>query len=142
MNRAKAQPLGAALCVLVQLLLLSGCGTPTNLTASGFVERINSEGVQMRLGGSLPRSAGAEEIHVVSLPRLPGEPQRAPGAGPPGQATGTLYVFGDSDAAGDQLTDCRRTGLSCYRASNIVVALVNPGIEGTRLGVAIRKLAD
>ena len=94
----------------------------------------------MQLGGRLPQSAGAKEIYSTTLPRLPGEPKR--GSVPSAGATGTLYVFGDPGAAGDQLDDCRRTGLSCYRASNIVVALVNPGIEGARLGVAMQKLAD
>ena len=125
--------------------LLGGCGDGQNFTAPEFVDRINAEGLQMVLGKRLPSSGDANEVYAVSLPPLPGEPSPPSGtAGGPG-ANGSLYVYGDSGGAGDQLAACRHSGgLLCFRASNIVVVLSEEGtpIEATRLAVAMRKLAS
>jgi hypothetical protein len=125
---------------------LAGCGGGgQSLTASEFVSRINDEGVTMRLGRQLPTSGDADQLYAVRLPPLPGEPPPPAGSeGGPG-ATGTLYVYGDSGAAGDQLRGCRASGgLVCFQASNIVVVLDEEaaGLEARRLGVAIRRMAD
>jgi hypothetical protein len=125
--------------------LLGGCGDGHDFTASEFVDRINGEGVQMVLGEQLPGGGGAKELYAVSLPPLPGEPAPPSGSeGGPG-ASGTLYVYADSGAAGDELDACRHSGgLLCFRASNIVVVLSEEGtpIEGRRLALAVRKLGQ
>jgi hypothetical protein len=122
----------------------TGCGSGETFSASQFVDRINSEGVSIQLGRRLPSGANAKEVYAVSLPPLPGEPKPAPGAeGAPG-ASGSLYVYGDTGAADDQLKACRSSGgLFCFQASNIVVVLgdESSALEAQRLGVAIKRLA-
>jgi hypothetical protein len=114
------------------------------LTASEFVDRINAQGLEMVLGDRLPSTGDAKEVYAVTLPPLPGEPSPPSGSeGGPG-ANGSLYVYGGSGAAGDQLDACRHSGgLLCFRASNIVVVLSEEGtpIEARRLALAMRKLA-
>jgi hypothetical protein len=124
---------------------LAGCGGGgNNFTAAEFVNRINDEGVTMRLGRRLPSSGDADQLYAVRLPPLPGEPPPPPGSeGGPG-SSGSLYVFGDSGGAAGQLEACRHAGgLGCFQASNIVVVLDEEGaaIEARRLAAAIRKLA-
>ena len=121
----------------------AGCGSEHSFTAAEFVNRINDEGVTMRLGKRLPGGANARELYAVRLPPLPREPPPPRGSeGEPG-ASGTLYVFGDSGAAGDQLEACRRAvGLACFQASNVVVVLNEESspIEAGRLAIAIKRL--
>jgi hypothetical protein len=58
-------------------------------------------------------------------------------------ASGSLYVFGGTGEADDQLTACRHSGgLLCFRASNIVVVLEGEGLEAQRLAVAMKRLAS
>jgi hypothetical protein len=143
-KREWAWPRAATLLALALLTGLVGCGGggPT-FTAAEFVDRINDEGVAVRLGQQLPNSGGAEHIYAVILPPLPGEPPPAPGAeGGPG-ASGSLYVFDDTGSAEDELTACRGSGgLLCFRAANVVVLLESSGLEAQRLGVAMRRLAE
>jgi hypothetical protein len=145
-GRAKRESvsLGAVASLAVALLTgLAGCGGGPTFTAAEFVDRINDEGVAIRLGQQLPSSGGAEHIYAMILPPLPGEPPPAPGTeGGPG-ASGSLYVYDDIDSAEDELTACRGSGgLLCFRAANIVVLLESGGIEAQRLSLAISKLAD
>jgi hypothetical protein len=124
-------------------LLLAGCGSSQNLTASEFIERINGQGVRIELGQQLATSGGPDELYAVRLPPLQGEPKPAPGSEAEPGASGTVYVFGDAGGAEDQLEACRAAaGLFCFRASNIVVVLdeESSGIEVRRLGVAISRL--
>jgi hypothetical protein len=125
--------------------LTPGCGSSQTLTASEFVDRISAQGVSIQLGRKLPGSADAKQVYAVSLPPLPGEPAPPPGSeGSPG-ASGSLYVYGDTGAADDELKACRASGgLLCFQASNIVVVLDDEGsgLEARRLGVAIRRLAQ
>lgn len=122
---------------------LFGCANTTTFTASEFVDRINSEGLQMELGRRLPNGSDAKDLFAVRLPPLPGEPPPPPGSESGPGASGTLYVYGDTGSAGDRLDACRNSGgLQCYRAQNIVVVLEGGGLEAQRLGVAVRRLAS
>jgi hypothetical protein len=120
-------------------LLIVGCGSTQTFTASDFVDRINAEGVSIELGRQLPSGGNAKELWAVTLPALPVEP-----AGARRGASGTLYVFGDTGGAEDQLKACRGSGgLLCFQAANIVVILGDEGsgLEAQRLAVAMRRLA-
>jgi hypothetical protein len=123
----------------------AGCGSAQTFTASEFIDRISAQGVSIQLGRRLPGSADAKQVYAVSLPPLPGEPAPPPGSeGSPG-ASGSLYVYGDTGAGGDELKACRASGgLLCFQASNVVVVLGDEGsgLEARRLGVAIRRLAQ
>jgi hypothetical protein len=134
------------LAVLVAAPLVAGCGGGgQTFTASEFVDRINAEGVSVELGRQLPSGGNAKELHAVKLPPLPGEHAPAPGSEGDGGASGTLYVFGDSGGAEDQLEACRGSGgLLCFRAANIVVILddEDSGLEAQRLAVAMKRLAQ
>ena len=136
---------GRALLAVAVAALLGGCGDGHDFTASEFVDRVNAEGLKMVLGDRLPSGAGAKEVVAVTLPPLPGEPAPPPGSeGGPG-GSGSLYVYGDSGGAADQLDACRQAaGPLCFRASNIVVVLSEDSsqIEVRRLAVAIQKLAQ
>jgi hypothetical protein len=122
---------------------VAGCGGGHDFTAPEFVQRINAEGVRVRLGRELESGGNAERLYAVRLPPLPGEPSPPAGSeGGPG-ASGSLYVFGDAGAAGEQLDACRHAaGLGCFQAENIVVVLDEDSspLESRRLGVAIERL--
>jgi hypothetical protein len=124
---------------------LLGCGDGPSFTASEFVDKVNSEGLSMELGRRLPAGGDAKELYAVRLPALPGEPKPPPRSeGGPG-ASGSLYVFDGTGAAGDRLTACRDSGgLLCFQAQNIVVVLSDESsrLEADRLTVAMRRLAD
>ena len=128
---------------MLLLGLLSGCGSSQNLTASELIDRINAEGVSIVLGERLATSGGADELYAVMLPPLPGEPKPPPNAeGEPG-ASGSLYVFGDSGGAEDQVRACQASaGLFCFRAQNIAIVLDegSSALEVRRLGVAVGRL--
>jgi hypothetical protein len=137
---------GAALLTLaVSALLLGGCGggEPT-LTASELVQRVNEEGVEMRLGKQLPAGGDADRLYAVHLPPLRGQVAASPASEAGPGASGSLYVFGDSGGARRQFDSCRdAAGLLCYRASNIVVVLDEDSgrLEAQRLAVAMGRLA-
>jgi hypothetical protein len=124
--------------------LAAGCGEEQTLTASEFVDRVNEQGVEMRLGGQL-HSSEAKELYEMELARLTDLPPPTPGEheehGP--GASGTLYVFDDVDGADDELAGCRASAdLICYQAANIVALFDEGGIETQRLGVAIQRMAE
>jgi hypothetical protein len=101
----------------------------------------------MRLGRQL-QSGGGEQIYSITLPPLPGAPAREPGHEGAGGASGSLYVYDDTGAAGaagDRLRACRASaGLVCFPASNVVVVLDEESgpLEAQRLGIATRRLSD
>jgi hypothetical protein len=136
--------LGAS--VVLAALTLAACGSEKSLTASEFVDQVNEQGVSLELGRQLPAGSDADAVHAVTLPRLPGEPRPVPdressGHGP----NGTLYVYGDSGGAGEELDACRASGgLLCFRAANVVVVLdqQESGISAQRLSLAIQRLAS
>ncbi len=127
-------------------MLIAGCGsTARTFTASEFVDRINAQGVSIQLGRQLTSGGKADELYAVKLPPLPGEPAPPPGSEGDGGAGGTLYVFGGTGDADDQLDACRGSGgLLCFQASNIVVVLDDEGsgLEAQRLAVAMKRLAS
>jgi hypothetical protein len=132
----------AALTVVIALV--TGCGDAPILTASEFIDRINAEGVSIEMGQRLTSTGSADELYAVEMPPLPGEPKPPPGSESGRGASGSLYVFGDTGGAEDQLQACRASGgLICFRAENVVVVLDEDSsrLEAERLGVAIRRLA-
>lgn len=142
-GRGIGQP--AAVTLIAAALLITGCGSSQTFTASEFVDRIDAQGVSIELGRQLPRGGNANELYAVKLPPLPGEPAPASGSEGDGGAGGTLYVFGVTGGADDQLDACRASGgLLCFQASNIVVVLDDEGsgLEAQRLAVAMKRLAD
>jgi hypothetical protein len=136
-----------AAAFLFATVAVAGCGSEQTFTASEFAEEVNEQGVEMRIGRQLQSSEG-NELHEITLPRLPGLPRPAPGEHEEEQAgekgvPGTLYVFDDAGAAEDQIAACRNSGgLVCYRAENVVVLFEEAGIEVERLAVAIQRLGD
>jgi hypothetical protein len=131
--------------VMLAAALVAGCGNQPTLTASEFIDQINAQGVSIELGRKLATSGGADEVYAVTLPPLPGEPKPPPGSESGPGASGSLYVFGDTGGAEDQLEACRSAaGLICYRAANIAVVLDEESgrLEQQRLGVAISRLAS
>jgi hypothetical protein len=135
---------GRALLAVAVAGLLGGCGDGHDFTASEFVDRVNAEGLKMVLGERLASGAGAKEVDAVTLPPLPGEPAPPPGSEDGAGGSGSLYVYGDSGGAADQLDACRQAaGPLCFRASNIVVVLSEDSsqIEVRRLAVAVQRLS-
>jgi hypothetical protein len=136
-----------AAAFLFATVAVAGCGSEQTFTASEFAEEVNEQGVEMRIGRQLQSSEG-NELHEITLPRLPGLPPPAPGEHEEEQAgekgvPGTLYVFDDAGAAEDQIAACRNSGgLVCYRAENVVVLFEEAGIEVEQLAVAIQRLGD
>jgi hypothetical protein len=140
---ARGRAIAAA--AVAALLVGAGCGSEKTLTASEFVGQVNEQGVSLKLGRQLPAGSQAESVYAVTLPRLPGEPRPADEEGSGRGPNGTLYAYGGSGAAGDQLDACRASGgLLCYRAANIVVVFdqAESGISAEQLGVAIMRLGS
>jgi hypothetical protein len=136
-----------AAAFLFATVAVAGCGSEQTFTASEFAEEVNEQGIEIRVGRQLQSTEG-NELHEITLPRLPGPPPPAPGeheeehAGKKG-VPGTLYVFDDADAAEEQIAACRSSGgLVCYRAENVIVLFEEAGIEAQRLAVAIQRLED
>jgi hypothetical protein len=124
---------------------LAACGGEPTLTASEFIDRINAEGVSIVLGQQLASGGDADELFAVRLPPLPGEPKPPPDSEADRGASGSLYVFGDTSGAEEQLEACQASaGLLCFRASNVVVVLDEQSspLEARRLAVAVQRLAD
>jgi hypothetical protein len=134
----------AALALGVAVVTAAGCGGSQTFSASEFIGRVNAEGVSIQLGHRLASGGDTKELYAVKLPPLPGEPAPPAGSeGGPG-ASGSLYVYGNSDGANDQFDACRSSGgLHCFRAANVAVVLdeESSGLEVQRLAVAVKRLA-
>jgi hypothetical protein len=129
--------------VAVAAALLAGCGSESTLTASELINRINAQGVSILLRQRLAAGGEAKELYAVRMPPLRGEPKPAPGSEARPGASGSLYVFGDTGGAEDQVKACQAaTGLFCFRAQNIVVVLDEESsrLEAQRLAAAVRRL--
>ena len=117
----------AALGIVTAVAAPAACGDERKLTASGFVDQVNEQGVSLQLGRELETTGGAEQLYAVTLPG----------------ASGSLYVYGDTGGASDQLDACRASaGLICFRAANVVVVLDEESspLATQRLAVAIEGL--
>jgi hypothetical protein len=135
--------IGLLIAVGTAAMVAAGCGGASNLSAEEFIQGINDEGVQIKLGAELSSSNG-RELYAVQLVPLPGHPEPAPGTEQhehEQQGSGSLYVFDDSGAAEQQMDACRGSaGLICYRAQNVVVLFEEAGLEEQRLAVAMNRL--
>jgi hypothetical protein len=132
----------AALALATAALSTTGCSRSQSFTASEFVDRITAQGVSIELGRRLHSGGDAEELFAVRLPPLPGSPRPPQGAEGARGAIGSLYVFGDTGGADEQIAACHRSGgLLCFQAANIVVVLEEGGLEAQRLAVAMKRMA-
>ena len=117
---------------------IRGGGAGGGFDARGFVEEVNSEGVNLTLGDPLISSQEGQEVYAVELEPLadlPAEQHRHSG--------GSLSVFKDEAGADEEIESCRASAdLLCYRAANVVVVLEGGGIETQQLAVAIERLSD
>ena len=126
-------------------VMLVACGSEETFTAAEFTQQIRDQGVSIRLGRQLPTSGDADQLFAVRLPRLPGEPAPPRDSEGNGDASGTMYVYGDTGGAGDELDACRAAGgLLCFRAANIVVVFDEEtgGLQSQRLALAIKRLGS
>jgi hypothetical protein len=127
-----------ALAAIVLAAAGAACGSERKLSAEGFADEVNAQGVELRLGKPLISEDEEKEVYAVELEPL----TDLPGSGH-GHTGGSLTVHEDSDEAEGAMESCQSSAdLLCYRAANIVVVLEPGGIEAQQLGVAIEKLAD
>jgi hypothetical protein len=129
---------GYGLGAICGCALLAGCGDGRTFTAEEFVEEVNGEGVQLRLGSELVTDREDKELYGVELEPV----ANLPGAGG-AHSGGSMSVYEDSDGADEELASCEAAAdLLCFRAANVVIVLEGGGIEAQQLGVAIERIAD
>ncbi|MGH2923263.1 MAG: hypothetical protein ACRDKH_04455 [Solirubrobacterales bacterium] len=127
----------AAVLAAAVLALLAGCGEGREFSAEEFVDAVNAEGVELRLGSELVTDQADKQLYAVELEPV----AQLPGGS--GHAGGSIGVLDDSDAADAELASCEAAAdLLCYRAGNVVVVLEGGGIEAQQLGVAIERVAE
>ncbi len=123
------------------LLAVAGCGSEPSFGPEEFVEGVNRQGVELRLGEPLVTDEEGKELYAVEL-----EPLEGPTVDSQGEdvhAGGSLSVYDEDDAADGEFTTCRQAAdLLCFRAANVVVVLEGGGIEAQQLGLAIQRLAE
>ena len=141
-ERRQAGAAAIAVLALTALLSLAGCSEEPSFGAQEFVDEINSEGVELRLGEELFTDQEDKQLYAVELEPLPGAD--LPGEeGGHGHTAGSLSVHDDSSGAAREIEKCQASAdLLCYRAANVVVVLEGGGIEAQQLGIAIQRLAD
>lgn len=116
----------------------ASCGSEESFTAQEFVDRVNHEGVELRLGEPLITDDDSKELFAVELEPV----SQLPGSGS-GHIGGSLSAYDDPSGAEDDLASCGASAdLLCYRLANIVVVLEGGGIEAQQLGVAIERLSE
>jgi hypothetical protein len=126
---------------LVAVAAIAACGDEPTLSAQKFVQEVNRQGVELRLGEPLVTDDQGKELYAVELEPLTGP--RVDSHGDPIHSGGSLSVYDDSDGANGEYANCRRaTDLLCYRLDNIVVVLEGGGLETRQLGLAMQRLAD
>ena len=121
---------------------LAGCGGEPSFTAEEFVDGVNAEGVELRLGEPLVTDEESKELYAVEL-----EPVGAPPAdseGEPGHIGGSLSVYDENGGgADDEIATCENAAdLLCFRAANVVVVLEGGGIEAQQFAVAMQRLSE
>ncbi len=108
------------------------------MTAQEFVDGVNEEGVELRLGAPLLTDDETQQLYAVELEptaKLPGSEDSHTG--------GSLSVSEDGSGAESEMTSCEASAdLLCYRLANIVVVLEGGGIEAQQLGVAVERLSE
>ena len=117
-----------------------GCASESTFSAAEFVDAVNAEGVELRLGEPLVTDDSDQELYAVELESVSSLPGAKGGSGHVG---GSLSVSGDGSGAEDEIDSCEQAAdLLCYRAANVVVVLEGGGIEAQQLAVAMQRLAE
>ena len=124
-------------CALIASAL-PGCGEEKTFTADEFVDRVNEEGVKLKLGEPLITDDSSKDLYAVELAQV----SRLPGS-EAGAVSGSLSEYDEPSGAEDELESCGASAdLLCYRLANIVVVLEGGGIEAQQLGVAVERLGE
>jgi hypothetical protein len=140
--RASAALALVSLLTIALLPTFAGCGEGRQFTAEEFVEKVNAEGVELKLGDELFSDDESQELYAVELEPV----AELPGAGE-GDARehsgGSISVYDDTGSADEKVESCMATvDLLCFQASNVVVVLEGGGIEAQQLGIAIERLSE
>ena len=129
--------LPALACAVLACALLA-CGEEKTYTAQEFADRVNEEGVKLKLGEPLITDDESKELFAVELASISDLPGSEPGA-----VAGSLSAYDEPAGAEDELESCGASAdLLCYRLANIVVVLEGGGIEAQQLGVAVERLSE
>jgi len=137
LERARRTGAGAAALVIISCAL-AACGEEETFTAQDFVDRVNDEGVKLKLGKPLIADDESKELFAVELAPVSQLPGSEPGA-----IAGSLSAYDEPSGAEDELSSCSASAdLLCYRLANIVVVLEGGGIEAQQLGVAVERLSE
>lgn len=136
--RATRQGVGTAALLASLAMVLAGCGEEKTYTAEEFVDRVNDEGVKLKLGEPLITDDESKELFAVELAPVSNLPGSEPGAD-----AGSLSAYDEPSGAEDELESCGASAdLLCYRLANIVVVLEGGGIEAQQLGIAVERLGE
>lgn len=126
--------------VAISAIALAACSSERTFTAQEFVDEVNAEGVELRLGEELFTEGEDKELYALELEpvaQLPGEDGEA------GHTGGSLSVYEDTGGADGEIEACQAAAdLLCYQAGNVVVVLEGGGIESQQLGVAMQRLSE
>jgi hypothetical protein len=140
--RASAAPAVVSLLTAALLAALAGCGEGRQFSAEEFVERVEAEGVELKLGDELFSDDESQELYAVELEPVAELPGAGGGDGRD-HSGGSISVFDDTGAADEKVESCMATAdLLCFQASNVVVVLEGGGIEAQQLGIAIERLSE
>ena len=140
MRTRSRQGLGGLAATAFAAAAIAGCGSEKTFTAEEFVDGINAEGVELRLGEPLLTDDESQELYAVALEPVSALPGSEGGSGDIG---GSLSVSEDGSGADQEMASCENSAdLLCYRASNVVVVLEGGGIEAQRLAVAVQRLSE
>ena len=140
MRTGSGYGLGGLAATAFAAAALAGCGSEKTFTAEEFVDGINAEGVELRLGEPLLTDDESQELYAVELEPVSTLPGSEGGSGDIG---GSLSVSEDEGGADQEMASCENAAdLLCYRASNVVVVLEGGGIEAQQFAVAVQRLSE
>lgn len=132
--------LGELAAAAIAATALAGCGSDRTFTAEEFVDGVNEEGVELRLGEPLLTDDESQELYAIELAPASALPGSEGGSGDIG---GSLSVSEDGGGADREIASCEAAAdLLCYRASNVVVVLEGGGIEAQQFAVAVQRLSE